>query len=210
MVKLKGPGFGMAASGSLGKAITYSTSKGRAYVKKKPNPKQPRSGLQVSGRVMMTYLSKQWSQLQTAQQDSWINSFPDPRLNAYNSFLRYNLERWRRRAGPTKAYPATDDSPQATVENLTAHNGVRSAKLELWTAAPTFNNWSFLILHSPDGNPALTVENLVHMERVEDADHYFWTHSPLTAGEHFYRAITHTDEGSIHWGSTDDDSAIVT
>lgn len=210
MVKLKGPGFGLAASGSLGKAITYSTSKGRAYVKKKPTPKQPRSGPQVSMRAMMTFLSKQWNNLTDNQRATWLNSYPEPHLNEYNSFLKYNLARWRRRTGPTKQFPATGASPIGVVPIIIPTGGVRHVELDMQISGPVFDSWIFLIFHSTIGYQAPVVERLILIQRADDTDHYFWTHSPLTAGTHYYRAYYGTDEGSIAWGFSDDESAVVT
>ncbi len=210
MVKLKGPGFGIAASGSLGDAITYSTSKGRAYVKKKPNPKQPRTGAQLSMRAMMKFLSQQWQNLNANQQTTWANAYPDPQLNNYNAFLRHNLERWRRKASPSKAYPATESGTHPTFITLAAAGGPRHVVLEMQANITIGDNWLFLLFHSDTAPPDPDFDKLIHCQRAEDLNPYKWTHTPLAAGTHYYVIISATDSGRTAGRVIDADSAVVT
>lgn len=196
MVKLKGPGLSTAAAGTIGDIMTYSSTKGRAYVKKRPTPTQPRSGLQVSMRAMMTFLTKQWKQLTANQQATWKDIYSDTQPNTYNSYLRYNLERWRRRAAPSKAYPATEENVSAEFPAITATGGVRHCVIDVQATMDAHDNWSFLIFHATDDVPTHTVENLITVIRVEDTDHHYWTHSPLAAGTHYYMAVPVADDGN--------------
>jgi len=210
MVKLKGPGFGTAASGSLADAITYSISKGRAYVKKKPTPKQPRSGLQVSGRAIMRFLVPRWKNFSTAIRETWQDAYPDPHINEYNAYIRYNLERWRRQAPPTKAFPATETGLPADSLNMTATGGVRHVELDMWIPGSVRDNWSGLLFHSATGWPDHDVVDLVHFQIMGGTLHYKWTHTPLAVGTHRYKLFCASEDGNTTWSPTVTDAAVVT
>lgn len=210
MVKLKGPVLSVAAGGTIGKTATYANWKGRAYLKFKPTPAQPRSGLQVSMRAMMTFLTKQWKQLTDNQQATWANAYPDPQLNNYNAFLRHNLERWRNRRTPSKAYPAAEEGQESASQNINATGGTRHVTLDVNSAGPIRDTWTFLLFHSAIASPDADVDKLIHIFKIEDSDHHFWTHSPLAAGTHYYRIIPTMDDGSVAWFIDRTDSAVVT
>ena len=210
MVKLKGPGLSAAASGSIGDAITFSSAKGRAYVKNKPTPAQPRSSGQVSMRAMMTFLVQQWKNLTSNQQVTWADAYPDPELNNYNAYIRHNLKRWRSVRAPSKAYPAAEAARHPNAINLTATGAGRHVTLDMQASTPPFDNWLLLLFHSKTATPGGEFDKLIHCELAEDTDHHYWTHSPLTPGTHYYRIVSATDDGNPTGFATATDSAIVT
>lgn len=210
MVKLKGPAFGAAASGSLADVITFSSIRGRAYVKKKPTPKQPQTGLQVSGRAIMRFLVPRWKNFSTALRTTWSDAYPDPRLSQYNAYLRYNLERWRRNAPPTKTFPATETGLAADSLNMTATGGVRQVELDMWVPGTIRNNWCGLLFHSIISTPGHTVEELVHFQIMGGTLHYKWTHTPLTIGTHYYRLYCASEDGGTTWLPAVGRTAVVT
>lgn len=210
MVKLKGPGLSAAAIGSLADAITFSSAKGRAYLKKKPTPKQPRSGEQLSMRAMMRFLSQQWVNLLTSYQVTWADAYPDPELNNYNAYLRHNLERWRRQTTPIKGYPYDPIGTHPWGIGLAATGGVRHIDLLMSCAIAAGDNWLLLLFHSTVATPDADFDKLIHCQLADDTNPHYWTHTPLTIGTHYYRIISATDDANPTGFKTATDDAVVT
>lgn len=210
MAKLRGPSLSTAASGTIGKVLTFSRWKKSAYIKHKPTPKQPRTGLQVSMRAMMKFLSQQWKNLTASEQATWAGTYPDPQLNNYNAFIRHNLERWRRKAPPSKEYPATEENNPGAVPYFAATGYVRHVKTEYDEEIEIRDNWTFLIFHSTVASPDPDLDKLIHVALVEDLDVHYWTHSPLPAGTHYYKAVPTANDGNVDWTTFDADDAVVT
>lgn len=210
MVKLRGPGLSASASGSLADALTFSSSKGRAYLKHKPTPAQPRSGNQISMRAMMQFLSQQWQNLTAGNQATWAIAYPDPLLSAYNAFIKHNLNRWRNHKPPSKEYPAAETGAAGDNPNLGAHNGVRHIDIAAGDDMGVAQLWGFLIFHSATATPDADFDKLVKIIRAEDLNAHWWNHSPLPTGTHYYRAITFTTSGKCNWSQALTDSGVVT
>jgi len=210
MVKTPGPALSLAASGSLGQALTFSTAKGRAYLKRKPTPKQPRSGLQASMRAMMKFLTQNWQHLDAQQQATWADAYATQFLSTYNAYLRYNLVRWRRTTPPSKAYPATEEHQPAVMCTFTATGGVRHVNLNAKLDINPEDNWSGLLFHKPGAWPSPKFAELVYVFRLDDLDTHTWIHSPLPVGTHYYLLLTAADDGNTNWEQYQIDNALVT
>lgn len=105
MVRLKGPMFSNAASGSFAKVLNFSVNKGVAYARKKPSPKNPNTAPQEASRAALTFLSQQWSSLFPSERDSW-GAFPSkPHVPNYNRYLTLNLRLIDTDQGPITLYP---------------------------------------------------------------------------------------------------------
>lgn len=211
MVKLKGPSLSIDASGSLADILTFSTSKGRAYVKHKPTPDQPRSGNQVSMRAMMQFLSQQWQNLTAGNQATWADAYPDPSLSNYNAFIKHNLIRWRNKWAPSKEYPAAETGNAGDLVGIETPNGVRHIKISARNAMNQNQIWGVLLFHSLTSTPGNDLSKLVHVFHIPVKDTwYYWTHSPLTAGTHYYRITGITTTGKLDTTKTATGSGVVT
>ena len=210
MVKLKGPGLSAAASGSLGNVLTFSSSKGRAYVKHHPTPAQPRSGNQVSMRTMMQFLSQQWANLTTVNQATWLNAYPDPSLSLYNSFIKYNLEHWRSLKAPSQWYPPPRHGTVGANINLNATGNTRHVKIQAQSEPIIFELWGFLLFHSTSSTPAADFDKLIHIIYITNTSWHTWTHTPLDPGTHYYRITGFSTSGKLDLAKTATDSAVVT
>ncbi len=210
MVKLTGPVLSRAASGTLGNALTFQKSGKSHTLRKKPTPKQPRSGLQVSMRAMMSFLSKQWKNI-TPYQNSWANAYPhEPDLNNYNAYIRFNLERWRTRRPPTQGYPTLEHQTIGTQPDIYAAGQVRHAKILVYLDGDINDNWTFLIFHAIGAWPDLAVDRLIHVELTIDLLDKHFTHTPLAAATHYYRAVATAGDGNVNWTINVGSAAVVT
>lgn len=186
MVKLKGPALSTHASGTLADILTFGTSKKRNTLRKKPTPKQPRSGLQVSMRAMMKFLSQEWTNISTSDKATWANAYPDPQLNDYNSYLSYNLQRWRSLRAPTKAFPATQTGLFGYTHALWVVGGVRHTLCATRFDTDPRDAWTGFLYHKYGSPPTMGVDTMIHVYKIEDTAAHYWTHTPLQTGQHYY------------------------
>lgn len=210
MVKLTGPSISLDASGSIGDSLTFSTSKGRAYMKRKPTPAQPRTGNQISMRMMMQFLSQQWTNLSSADQGTWSDAYPDPELSRYNAYLKHNLARWRELKGPSKAFPATETGICGASPYFIPYGGVRHVKTKTRDHLGVDQRWGVMFSHSTSSTPTMQFDNMVRIVRTEDTSWHWWTHEPLPAGTHYYRLTGFTTTGKLQLSYTYAQSAVVT
>lgn len=131
MSVLTGPLFSLTASGTVGKALTYSHWRGRQYVRTRVIPRNPRSAEQVSNRNAFTNLSRLWTQLPAEFQDTWTVSAKGRPLTNRNLMVKANLstlefnDSWLQvitspGSAPAGALTAPDILPGAGVMTFTA------------------------------------------------------------------------------------------
>jgi len=144
MVKLKGQLLSLDAAGSLGKTMTYSNWKGRAYMKKFTNPVQPNTQAQVGIKEMMSFLAKEWSALSSAAKNSWNELANDSSVSQFDAYVSENLKRYAIRLTPTQAWPADQliAPTAAIVAPPTAYE--RYVELQVATFGPS-NPWGIVI-----------------------------------------------------------------
>lgn len=90
MAKLKGPMFSLSAHGKLGRALSFSQSKGRALTKKYSYPKKPATLSQLTQRTIIGLLTAQWSCMSAGDKQTWENQLASTgeRISAFNYFIR--------------------------------------------------------------------------------------------------------------------------
>lgn len=195
MVKLRGPGMSVHASGTLADVLTFGNLRGKPTLRKKPTPAQPRTGLQVSSRAMMQFLAQNWSGLTTPQQATWLDLADNTDVAPYHAFIAHNMQRWARQALPSKAYPAAEAGDYATGIALNGDPGVRHFALDARLLVDAKDTWTGLMFHDTADFPTFTVDKLVHVFKLEDLDRHYWTHQPLAAGMHYYKIWMGTNTG---------------
>ena len=210
MVKLLGPCQSNAASGTLAGLLTFGKTRTRSIMRKKPIPKQPLSGLQVSLRAMMTWLSRQWSTFTAPQQATWNDAFPNTEISSYNAYLKYNMQRWRSLKPPSRVFPAAEISTGSIRTFDSCVGSVRHVFHSLLVIPPINDNWGTLIFHRFAALPTLDVKYLNHVVLIEDVVAHTYRETPLPPGIHHYKTVNFTHDGNIDWLSFDDPAATVT
>ncbi len=200
----------MNASGTLGDVLTFGKVRKTSTLRKKPTPAQPRTGLQVSMRAMMQFISQQWRNLTAPDQATWGQLAVDAKIAPYHAFIAHNMQRWRNLRPPSKQYPVTETDDASINPSVDATGGVRHIQIKVYENTMIVENWTFLLFHKLDTPPAAELNKLVHVFRVENYDDHYWTHTPLQPGSHYYRVIPTSDDGNVDWARTDTDAAIVT
>lgn len=102
MARVTGPLFSMSASGSIGKALTYGTWKGREWVREWFKPENPKKPKQVNVRTALTLLIAHYQGLSPDSKTLWdnyatpfnmagVNKFVSRGMNAYVSQLTVDV-----------------------------------------------------------------------------------------------------------------------
>jgi hypothetical protein len=99
MARVKGPLFSMSASGTIGKAIVFSTWKGREYVRRHAVPSNPRSGLQVGIRAVFGFIAQYFASLSTGEISDWEDVAAATSVTPLNAFTSDAVARARRNEG---------------------------------------------------------------------------------------------------------------
>jgi hypothetical protein len=150
MAVVRMPLMSLSATDSIGKAITFSSWKGRAYVRKLVKPHNPKSGLQTGQRAGVSFLSKNYASLSSTIKARWLAVVAKRGLTALNSFVRTNQPRIRRNLGiiqdPTLAAGAVEAAPTAGA----AAAGTRQLTVT-WVDSAGANDWATLIWRSTSG-----------------------------------------------------------
>jgi hypothetical protein len=93
-MKTTGPCLSLAASGSLGNAITYSRAGGKNICKRKSNPTQPNSLAQIAAREVMKFLINAWKNFSVEEVAYWTAQAYDSPLNIYTTWLRTQMKKF--------------------------------------------------------------------------------------------------------------------
>lgn len=92
MVKVKAPFGGLSASGTLGGAFVFASTKGVQYARAHAVPSNPRSSLQTATRAMMAFLGARWAAMTTAQKATWDAATAGAGSSAFNAFVKSNMK----------------------------------------------------------------------------------------------------------------------
>jgi len=151
MVKTTSPILGLSAAGTVGRALTFSSYKGRSYLKRKSIPRDPGTGAQLRSREILRFLSSNWRSLTNAQRASWNTLALRSRTSAQNAYLKHNTERFFRGCAPGKHYPVTETGDLPTLYNLQidGYHNVRSLLRQMTTFVGQ-DTWAYMIWYSTD------------------------------------------------------------
>lgn len=208
MVKVNGPMFSLAASGTLGEAITFAQWKGRAYVRECVKPANPKSIKQLSVRAMMKALSQIWDPMGLMAQWCWYDLAAQDNISPFNAFIKFNLRRWRSFRGPSMLDTAPEGGTPPTNGVAAAVGGVRMATVTMPVTA-ALDGWFLLIFRKLDGAVTPAFDNLVKLIRYDGTNDLVFVDTPLEPGTWHYDFYSDTDEGLLT-DETDPVSCVVT
>ncbi len=194
MVKVTGPLFSITASGSLAKAVTFSTWKGRAYVRQRVIPANPQSGPQTGMRSMLKFLSQEWTNLSVAEKADWTTRAAATVISNFNAFVAYNQSRWRSYKNPSKLDPADEAGTSPTAPTTTPTGGIRQIQLSILDGvnAP---DWAYVIHRSTVTGFTPAFSNVVAVTPWDLAGTTVYIDTPLAIGTYYYRIYGTLDTG---------------
>jgi len=188
MVRVTAPAMSLAASGSLGKALVFSSWKGRAYVRERVIPSNPKSGGQVGVRSMFKFLAQIWNGLSDANKATWEDRADDMVVSTFNAFMAYNQTRWRNFQTPSKEDPATDVGTPPGAATGVATPGVRAMTLVI-TDHASAPDWGYAIFRDLTTSFTLAWDCCIAVVAWDDGGTTTYIDSPLEPDEYFYNYI---------------------
>jgi len=196
MVKLYAPLFSLGASGTIGKAVTYSNWKGIAYARQRVVPANPKTVLQVSVRAMMRFLSQAWTDIGSTPQGSWDAPAAATNVSPFNAYIKHNLQRWREFQAPSQTHPApeTGTEPTATLDSAVGGDSYIDVTMTITTMSDV---WGMILFRSPTTTFATSRANAIRVIPITGTGELVYTDSNLTAGTYWYDARFITKEGVL-------------
>lgn len=195
MVKVYGPLFSISATGTLAKAVTFSSWKGRAYVRQRVIPANPQSGPQTGMRAMLKFLSQQWTNLSDAEKADWTTRAAATVISPFNAYVAYNQSRWRSYLNPSKLDPADETGTEPGVPITTPTGGIRQIQLSIADHATLRPDWAYVIHRSTLTGFTPAFSNVVAIVEWDASNTTIYIDTPLAIGTYYYRVYGTLDTG---------------
>lgn len=94
MARVTGPLFSMSASGSIGKALTYATWKGKEYVREWFTPSNPQSTNQTNVRTALTLLIAYWHATAVGDKAIWDAAAEGMGMSGFNLYVKRGMDEY--------------------------------------------------------------------------------------------------------------------
>ena len=194
MVKLTAPLFSLGASGTIGKAVTYSNWKGRAFARQRVIPHNPQSGGQVGARAMWAFITQNWAALTTAEKATWEARAGQTIISPFNAYTSYNAKRFSTFNAPSQEDPAAEANTPGTIVTFTATGGVREVVLDIALSVAA-DNWGIAVFRSTSTGFTPSITNLVYARLLDSVTPIQIVDTPLDPDTYYYDAKVFTDDG---------------
>lgn len=193
MARVQAPLMSLSASGTLASAITFSSWKGRPYVRTRVVPANPRTGLQTGMRAGITVAPQIWNDhFDAAMRAAWNAGVGAEAISGFNLMCRQGQQNIRNNYGPAGVYPSTGcaGTPAAPVGPAAAQDGV---DMDLtWTDEALAHG--VLIFHSLTTPFTPGIINLVACVRQTLEA---WTHRNPGVGTHYYDIRSYDSDSGV-------------
>ncbi len=202
MVKTRGPLISQAASGTLAKTLTFSTWKGKSYLRLPGKPTNNQQAPQLGMRAAMGFLSKSWESLTAEQRQTWSELVEPATTPAYNAYLAFNLARYADNLAVTQSFPPGTGPYNANIITFAATGFFDHVRIKFRISANP-NHWTAEIHRAENFGFEPLTSNAVGVIHPNDmtVDTFFEDHPP-SKRVWFYRLHLGNTEGIA--GSTSD------
>lgn len=163
MPKLKGPLFSLAASGSVGKTLTYVDAAGGAVVRKYATPSQPHVPAQTFQRATMAALVAWWQGLDQVNRDAWDDVKGKANSSGFNKFLSENLNRKNRGLLFASTPNNSGEARIGSIDTISASAGSQEATCDLSFDPEVETNDLTLITLGTDTGANTTADTLARI-----------------------------------------------
>lgn len=194
MVKLIAPCFSLGASGTIGKSITFSSWKGRAFARQRVIPHNPRSGGQVGARAMWAFITQNWDALSSAEKATWEDRAAQTTISPFNGYTSYNARRFSTFNAPSQEDPATESNTPGVITVFTATGGVREVVLDIQLSTANAN-WGIVVFRSIVSSFTPSITNVVYCRLLDSTAAIQIVDTPLDPDTYYYDAKVFTDDG---------------
>lgn len=196
MVKVRGPMGSAEAAGTFGGSAVFSRWKGRAYVRTKVTPTNPKSALQVSARQMLAFLSQQWKEISEPNQATWYERAFQKQVSYYHAYISLNLDRFRQFTAPSQVYPPAETGTLPDLDSLDASGGVAHIELNQ-TWYNRYHAWGILIFRSQTPGFATSRQTLITVQPLLIDSGPLYDDQNLLPGTYYYNFRSFTTTGKI-------------
>ena len=184
-MKITGPLMSQAAAGTIGKAVTFGTWKGRPTVRTHTTPKNPNAAKQKSIRAMMKFLSQQWSSIHPNTQATWSPDAIKRNVSNYHAYMASNLQRWRSFLGISQHIEPTGAFANATTPIAAADDGIRMTTVTL-TVGAAMGGWCALLFRKTGSAVTPAFENLIQVKPIDGTNDIVFTDRSLPPETYHY------------------------
>ena len=206
MALVQGPLMSMEASGTIGKTLTFSKWKGRAYVRSRVTPANPRSAAQTGIRCMVAFLGNAWDLLTAPNKATFEEGATAKAISPFNEYMSANMKLWRDGDIPANMTPPAKAQTPATVSVMTLTGGVGYANLAV-TVSTITNQWGAIVFRSAATITVLNRTTAVHVIPLLADTTPEWIDANLEPGTYHYRVAAITEDGLM--GSAIADASVV-
>ena len=207
MVRVSSPMLSLDASGTIGKAATFSKWKGRNYVRSRVIPHNPKSAGQIGVRAMFKFLAQNWTAIAVGTKALWLPLAKALVVSEFNAFVRNNQARFRNFKMPSKDPTAAAAHTAGVLNVWTATAGIRQIQLTL--SLTTANAcWGAAIFRSPTGTFSATWDKCIAVILIADTASHIYVDTPLAAGHYYYEHMLFTDDGLASTESAEVDAIV--
>jgi|WetSurMetagenome_2_1015567.scaffolds.fasta_scaffold18656_7 hypothetical protein len=196
MAIVYGPLHSDAASGQFADALVFGKWKGRAVVRRKVSPTNPKSAKQTGVRSMMGFLAAMWKAKTDPKWTGWTSAAEAGQISTFNAFIAENLRRWQLFKGPTQVYPAAEASSVLTITTMTCTGNVGYATVAITPSGGTAL-WGFLVFRDTAEITTPSWANCVGVIEANGTNAVTFTDSPLDAETYHYRVAAINTDGVI-------------
>jgi hypothetical protein len=204
MARTTAPLFSLDASGTIANAIVFSKWRGRQYVRRHSVPKNPRTPAQMGIRAMMKFLGQIYQTYKAEIDSGYAEPAAAANVSPFNSYVAYNLRRWRQMQGPTYRYPAEVTAFSTTITQV-LDGGPRNV---LVTAVPSDDAylWAVAIFRGTEAIATVNWNLCVAVLPITTDDPVTFTDGPLVPGTYHYRTLAIQEFGNLGTACSDDEA----
>ena len=196
----------MEASGTLADTITFAKWKGRAYARQRVIPTNPQSASQTGNRAMLSFLSKQWTNISTSDQATFDDDAESRSISPFNSYVSLNMARWKNYLPPSQTFTPAEASSALTVSTMTLTGGEAHVNIELTPSGGT-SIWGFEIYRDTSAITNCNNSNCIAVVEADGANAVEYNDTGLDAGTYHYRAAAINVDGVRGTAIADDSEA---
>ncbi|HWN10115.1 MAG TPA: hypothetical protein VNO50_12765 [Pyrinomonadaceae bacterium] len=204
MTKIDAGLLSFGASGTIGKTMTFSSWKGRPYVRRRVIPSNPRTGGQTGVRAGMKWGSRAWANLGSTPQSSWDSLAAATNISPFNAFIGTGQRRLRDGNAYQQSNPAATAADTATVTSASATAEGRNIILA-WTDPVTAGFFGVHIYRALATGFSIAPNNLI---AIVDVGAEGYIDGPLVPDEYFYMIVPFNIEGEVSTNETEVDATV--
>ena len=187
--------FSLSASGTLADAITFSSWKGRSYVRERVIPSNPKSGDQTGRRAMFKFLTQNWSGVGDADKATWQDLADQLVAARFNGYVSRNMGNWHNFLTPMEGDDG--DRGDAGSDNVLTAAVYEENRIKLSLAGTALAEaWGIAIFAKLAVAADVTVGEVIIVEADTTiaAHDIFWT--PPTLGRWYFNSIAFSADGA--------------